>query len=166
MVNYLQQLGISLQSSENNINKIQLLVVKNTDGSPRWICNAKSTKALFLKFYLVLSFKSRLFALAINMVFFFRLHKIIFDVLEVYVSTDKKDNIANIDFSKSNWAIFTGTIGPNNKTLIYEQGDKNFFYKVSFSKQAIKLIDKEEDMMNIVEALSPKRFTFSRIWKT
>ncbi len=159
-------LDIQLTDFGINTNKTDLLVVNNPDGTPRWIINSGSKKPLFLKFYSATTFRSKVYANFIKLVFFSGLHKRLFKTYR-YSFEHTDGNIAPvIDPNKSNWAIFTGTVGPNNKILVYEEElAKNFFYKVATTQNAKKLIDNEESTIRHINSLKPDNFKAPEIKK-
>jgi len=163
MKSVFKYLNIELSDLQSNGENTSFLVINNTDGTPRWICNSNSKKPLFLKFYSVSSLKSRLFATAIKMIFFFRFHKLLFQNQKFSISKID-DNLGTIvDFSNNNWAIFTGTVGPNNKILIYEEGSKeNYFYKLAHSPKAFTLIKGEETALKKIKSFNPTSFIYPK----
>lgn len=117
--------------------KINVLQINNPDGSPRWIWNAENKKPLFLKFYNVGSFRALVFATSIKLVFLLRLQKLVFKKQSYFIK-----QIKNVHFDyKKNWAIFTGTVGPNNKVIVY---DGNRFTKIATTKNAEQLLNNEQ----------------------
>jgi len=161
MKDTLKSLGIEITNSNDGL-LTTLLIINNPDGSPRWICNANSKKALFLKFYSIGTFKSMLFALMIRMVFLFRLQKLVFKTKKLHL----RNNIFNktvVDFSNINWAIFTGTVGPNNKIIAYEEDNgKGKFYKVAYSSIGLSLIKNEEFIINKLRFIAPENFVIPK----
>ena len=158
-----KHLDIQLVDKKEEGTIVTLLVINNPDGSPRWICNAKSKEPLFLKFYLIESMKSQLIALTIKAIFFLGLQKVIFKTIKTNFKILKEDSAPIINISKDNWALFTGTVGPNNKILIYKKGkNKSSFYKIANSEKALSLIKKEEKAINELEAIKPITFTFPK----
>ena len=77
MEKILSHLNYKISSKDSQSEKIGLIIVNNPDGSPRWVCNAKASSPLFLKFYLISSLKSRLLSIFFRLVFKFRLQKIL-----------------------------------------------------------------------------------------
>jgi len=161
MENTFKSLGIELTDSKNGL-LTSLLIINNPDGSPRWICNSKSKKALFLKFYSITTFKSRVFAMLIRIVFLFRLQRLVFKTKKLYLRNihDKKTIVNFLDI---NWAIFTGTVGPNNKIIAYkEDKNKGKFYKVAYSPTALSLIKNEEFIINKLGFIAPDNFVIPK----
>jgi thymidylate kinase len=145
MENIFAKIGYSLSSTRNNATDIVLdmLFIKNPDGSPRWIWNANCNTPLFLKFYNIGSFRAWLFATAIKTVFIFRLQKIVFSKKTAY-GTENENPI--LDYKK-NWALFTGTIGPNNKAILYAN---NSFFKIATTPNAQELINREYSILEMI----------------
>ncbi|PHS06069.1 MAG: hypothetical protein COA88_11305 [Kordia sp.] len=157
MKNIFKSLGIEITDSNNGL-LTTLLIINNPDGTPRWICNANSKKALFLKFYSIGKFKSMLFALIIRMVFLFRLQKLVFKTKKLYLKNNSFNKTV-VDFSDINWAIFTGTVGPNNKIITYKENNgKGKFYKVAYSPIGLSLIKNEEFIINKLGFIAPENF--------
>lgn len=149
MENIFAKIGYSLSSTKNNPNDIifEMLFIKNPDGSPRWIWNANSSKPSFLKFYNIGSFRAWLFAFALKTVFILKLQKAVFGK-KTFFATQIDNPI--LDFKK-NWALFTGTIGPNNKAILYV---KNSFYKIATTPNAQKLINAEHGILDKINRSS------------
>lgn len=154
-------LNIRFLDNEAIGKQTELLVINNPDGSPRWICNAKSRRPLFLNFFLISSIKSKLFASAIKLIFFLRLQTIVFTTQKVNYEFFGHKNAYLFDPSKTNWALFTGTVGPNNKILLFnETPEGNSFYKIAFSQKALSLLRNEESAIKMITSLKPKSFNF------
>jgi thymidylate kinase len=163
MKNTLTQLNILCVNDKRRCQKATFLVINNTDGSPRWICNANATKPLFLDFYLVSSFSSRIFSFAIRLVFFLRLQKLVFKTEEVRLIPMVEQLNPIVDYTTNNWALFTGTTGPNNKILITEEiGNQKFFYKVASTPKALSLIDNEISHIDYLNELKISSFKYPK----
>ena len=121
---------LNLQLSDNNKQGVHttFCVINNSDGSPRWVCNSKSNVPHFLNFYLISSFRSWMFAFAIRVVFFLRLQKFVFRTINVRSKYSDNGTSSIVNFSNTNWAIFTGTVGVNNKMLLYEETENEYKY--------------------------------------
>lgn len=116
--------------------KISLSFFLNPDGSVRWYWNSNCKKPLFLKFYNTSTLKSKLFSFLIKLVFALRIQKLIFRRETVFCST-QENPVFDIN---DDWAIFTGTVGPNNKGLLYTN---DYFYKIAETNIAKDLIKNE-----------------------
>ncbi len=149
MENIFNKTGYSVSLKKENLNDVavNLLSINNPDGSPRWIWNAKCNKPLFLKFYNVGSKRAFLFASIIKLIFTLKLQKIAFKKKTYFVS--KIDNQL-FEFD-TNWALFTGTVGPNNKAILYAN---NSFYKIATTSNAQTLINDEHQMLEKINAIS------------
>ncbi len=88
---------------------IRALYMANPDGSPRWIWPEASRSPEFLSFYPASTRKQRLFHLAVRLIFLLRLQRYVFSV----TTTEPTEGLRGND-----WAIFTGTVGPNRKRVI------------------------------------------------
>ncbi len=149
MENIFNKLGYSISTKKENHNDIvvNLLSINNPDGTPRWIWNAKCNQPLFLKFYNIGSKRAMLFTLIIKLVFIVKLQKIAFKKKTYFIS--KLNNVV-FDINKD-WAIFTGTIGPNNKAILYANQS---FYKIATTTNAQKLIYDEHEILEKLNTLS------------
>lgn len=119
--------------------------VPNLDGSVRWIWPIDSTKPHFLNFYSGSSFKQRSFKLLVKAIFKFKLQAFWFK---------QTTEIANRTFpNHSNWALFNGTPGPNNKKILFISDEKSgisSFIKIAETEESNKLILKEKNQLSIL----------------
>jgi thymidylate kinase len=137
--------SISLKKEQENDVSVTLLTINNSDGTPRWIWNANSKNPMFLKFYNVSSKKAFVFASLIKLIFALRLQKLVFKKTSYYFSI-----LNNPVFDcNSDWALFTGTIGPNMKAVLYAN---NSFCKIAITPNAIQLIRTEQE---VLEKINP-----------
>jgi thymidylate kinase len=149
MENIFNKIGfaVSLKKENQNDVAVTLLSINNPDGTPRWIWNAKCNKPLFLKFYNVGSKRAFLFASIIKLVFLLKLQKIAFKKKTYFIS-----KLGNELFDFNNdWAIFTGTVGPNNKAILYAN---NSFYKIATTANAQTLINDEHKMLEKINSIA------------
>ena len=141
MENIFAKIGYSISSvTKNATNVVDLLSINNPDGSPRWIWNANCSKPLFLKFYNVGSNRAFAFSLLIKLVFILKLQKLVFKKRSY--SFSKLEN--PIIDCNDNWALFTGTVGPNNKGVLYAN---NSFFKIATTENSKNLIKKEYSVL-------------------
>lgn len=126
---------------EENSKKISFSYIKNPDGAVRWFWNSDSSNPLFLKFYNAATPKAKLFEVLVKTVFALRLQKIVFKK-EVLYYVKNSQPVFNIE---NDWAIFTGTVGPNNKALLFSGG---YFYKIAETDSAKKLIATENKILS------------------
>lgn len=147
MENVFKNLGyqVSLHPDEYQ-KKITVLSIKNTDGTLRWIWNAKNVNPVFLKFYSTSSFSSLLTAALIRLVFFMKLQHILFKKAKLYYDDPIIAPICNL---QEEWALFTGTAGPNNKLILYYQ---KYFYKIANSETSRQLIQQEWEILKTLPA--------------
>ncbi|WP_273006121.1 hypothetical protein [Chryseobacterium sp.] len=122
--------------------KISFSYIPNPDGSVRWFWNSNSKKPLFLKFYNAATPKAKLFSWLVEFLFVLRLQKLTFKKETVYYIAGEKP-IFDIE---SDWAIFTGTVGPNNKCLLFSE---ECFYKIASTEQAKQLVHNEFQSLKI-----------------
>ncbi|QWT87083.1 hypothetical protein KBP46_04265 [Chryseobacterium sp. PCH239] len=137
MRNLFKNIGYKLYLKQQTGSKrISFSYIPNQDGSVRWFWNSRSKKPLFLKFYNITTIKGKLFAFVVHLIFFLNLQKVVFKKETLYY-TSEENPLFDI---MNDWAIFTGTPGPNNKAVLF--ADKCFF-KIAATKNAKNLINKE-----------------------
>lgn len=130
---------------QGNRKKTTFSYILNPDGSVRWFWNAKSGKPLFLKFYNAVTPKAKVFSWAAHLAFILRIQRFVFKRETVYYTPSGK-SLFDIE---GNWAIFTGTVGPNNKALLFSDG---FFYKIAETEMTKKLIQNEFCSLEILKS--------------
>ncbi len=142
MENIFNKIGYSLSTKRNSAKDsvLDVLYIKNPDGSIRWIWNASNRKPLFLKFYNAGTKKARLFTYLIKVVFALRLQNLIFSKNRFYYDRE----IITLFDCNEEWALFTGTVGPNNKAILYTN---NSFFKIATTPNAKELIKKENKIL-------------------
>lgn len=138
MENIFKKIGYTLSASNDNRNleKLKWLQINNPDGTARWIWNVSNKQPIFLKFYNEGSIRAKIFALIIKTVFILKLQKLFFKQSTFYF---QKNNNSVFDIKKS-WAIFLGTVGPNNKAILF---DGRNFTKIATTSNSEKLIENE-----------------------
>lgn len=142
-----QKLGYPLFIYSKGHKSITLSYINNPDGSLRWIWNAKNTKPIFLKFYNISSFKSRVYTFFIRLIFILKLQNLFFKQKR-YSYLENENPFFDIS---DEWALFTGTVGTNNKLILY--ADK-YFYKISNTEQAQNLIKNEDKILKSLNAIT------------
>ena len=117
----------------------------NTDGSIRWIWPAKSKHADFIKFYHATGLRPKLFALAAQLLA--KLNLLILLKKGSFYCYISEQNGLRIEKTWSNrWAWFSGTMGPNRKTILWHPIQKfgsAVFLKIPLTELATKNIAKE-----------------------
>lgn len=141
-----EKIGYSLSSVRKNQEEvnIDLLVINNTDGLPRWIWNANCKQPLFLKFYNIGSVRALIFAALIRVVFILKLQKFFFHKKKYFFS-----RVGDPVFdTATDWALFMGTIGLNSKAILYAN---DCFYKIATSETTQKMIATEWEILNEIK---------------
>lgn len=149
MENLFAQLGYTVSDNKESaeFEKIELSYINNPDGTIRWFWPSKINKPIFLKFYNISGIKSFLFSLVVKMVYILKLQSLVFKSKIVYFK--KMENAFSNFYIAENWAVFTGTVGPNNKSIIYmEMEGFDSFMKVAFTESSKELIKREELILN------------------
>ncbi|GAA5038692.1 hypothetical protein GCM10011506_36830 [Marivirga lumbricoides] len=160
MQNIFKHIGYNVDNEASEAKELPIMMIKNPDGSARWIWHAQARKPYFLKFYNVSGLKPFAFATFCRIVFFLRIQRAIFSSKKVRLThCDPSHPILNL-FESSQWALFTGTTGPNNKMVIFHQGkEESEFIKIAPSNSANELLEKEFDTINILKNLKPITFS-------
>ncbi len=161
MENIFKKIGYNLSSSneKRNLEEIKWLQINNPDGTARWIWNATNKQPIFLKFYNEGSIRAKIFALLIKTVFIFKLQKLFFKQSSFYI---ENNNNSIFDIKKS-WAIFLGTVGPNNKALLF---DGRNFTKIATTSNSENLIENEYQNIKKLNTCSVSFTTPSIVNKT
>lgn len=112
--------------------------INNPDGSIRWIYPEKTPKPYFLKFYSVNSLRSYLIRLFYIILFYLGLKKMASSgSFTIYMR--KKEFLSNhyLVNNDNDFCIFTGTVGPNRKIVLFiKHNNNNFFVKIPLTEQA------------------------------
>lgn len=147
----------------NNSINITVQYFTNKDGSIRWIWPTSMSKPLFLKFYNIQGWKAQCFEFIIHKLFKFNLNQKFFKTS--HLSLTPKETGSIFDISNKEWALFTGTIGPNQKYIIYEenQNQNGLFTKIPISERSTTLIDHEKMVLTQLANHHLKSFVFPRI---
>ncbi len=142
--------------------QIHLLYINNPDGSVRWVWPAQLQKPLFLKFYSISSLKSKLISAIIKLIFLLRIQSLVFK--NVCISLQAKNSLSPVILIKKNWALFTGTAGPNRKALLYmEKPGNNTFIKIALNERSKALLRNEEKALDILSWANIKSFAFPEL---
>lgn len=150
MENIFKKSGFNLSKSKNHPTDqlLHLMWMNNPDGSPRWIWNAENKHPTFLKFYNKGSKRASIIEQLIRLVFFLRIQGFIFPSQKFYFPAGAK----TLFDCQSIWALFTGTIGPNNKAVLFANES---FYKIALTEQAKSLLEQEHAALKLVENHHP-----------
>ena len=141
--------------STANCIEISTYYINNPDKTIRWIWNSGAKEPLFLKFYNTGSLKAELFSFAVQIIFLLKLQRLFFNKKNFYLKSRVTPQVK----LQSDWALFTGTIGINNKAILYNEGH---FYKIAMTDQAEKIIKNEFEMIG---KLNPKKYSIPSVQK-
>lgn len=142
--------------------QLEVQYINNRDGSVRWVWPLGLKRPLFLKFYHIQGCKSGAFSWLLKLVFALNIQKWVFKRAIVSINTPHH---FNLNFSNNNWALFTGTVGPNQKYIHYteDETEKGIFTKIAITPQAISLIKKERTVLQKLASSDIKNFTFPKL---
>ena len=164
MEKILQQLGYLVSNSKESseYEKMNILFIINPDGTVRWFWPSHLTKPLFLKFYNTGNYKSQLYSLVIKLIFLFKLQSLVFRSKQIFY---KKNTSQNSKFYiGSEWTIFTGTIGPNNKAVLINNSSYGLtFTKIGLTQTSVDLIQKEASILDKLYMLCTETFTVPEV---
>lgn len=157
MKTFFESLNYSVNPS-NEGKKLVYYIITNPDGSPRWIFPSFTKSPAFLKFYHIEGFRSKVFAMLSKLIFTLRLQRFVYKKEEVFLSTDE-NNKPLIHLFDEQWALFTGTAGPNNKMVLYaERGTAPVFMKIPSTSKATEIVAREHYGTQKIKALTPENF--------
>ena len=139
----LQAIGFTRISATEKGRKIYQL--QNPDGSPRWLWNSENPKPDFLRFYAVSNLRSNVFSILIKGIFFLKLQHFFFKKNSFSLLEDET-HILNPNL-KRNFALFTGTAGPNRKLVLFANQQ---FVKIALNDNSTRLIEQEKAMLDQV----------------
>jgi thymidylate kinase len=151
----LRQTGASVNfySTPLTGTRIQCNYICNSDGSIRWIWPSNAKHADFLKFYHAGSLTARLFMFSasslarIAMLSYLKHGSFIFYVSDQYALQIKK-------LWNNRWAWFSGTPGPNRKSILWHYLTKSgfgYFLKIPLTSLAVKNLIIEADQLKYYE---------------
>lgn len=145
MENIFSKVGYTISNQKNSEQDVvqDVLFIKNPNGSIRWIWNANNNEPLFLKFYNVGGIRSKIFTLAVKIIFGLKVQKIVFNKMTYYF---KKQENSFFDCTDK-WALFTGTVGANNKAILYADAS---FFKIATTANSKRLIRSEHKVLSNV----------------
>jgi thymidylate kinase len=157
-----ENIGYPFSSPEDKSSglRVDVFYIRNADGSIRWVWPAHLKEPLVLKFYSIQGWRSILFSMVLRWVFLLRLQRFVFSRATLIVNRTE-----NPDFMiEGKWALFTGTMGPNRKAVIYTETDTTpIFIKIPLGKNSIELVKNECDNLLKLSALNPSAFIFPKV---
>jgi thymidylate kinase len=166
MLNIFTHIGYNVAPRNTEGNKLPLMMIKNPDGSPRWIWHAGAKKPYFLKFYNISGLRPLAFAIFCHVVFLLRIQRLFFANILVKLQPSGEQPILLNVFESKQWAMFTGTVGPNNKLVVFHRGaEGNEFIKIAPGRSAQKLIDNEFKTISLLDEMIPVTFGYPRAKK-
>ena len=169
-ISFLQDIDSSLSNEVNLIELISLFELfqpadlaskqqtklhyfRNNDGTIRWIWPSKAKHAYFLDLYSQGNFKSRLFGFVAKYVFAFGLGRF-FKHGVISLDSAKYGNLIHTD-----WALFTGTIGPNRKAILRLGKDTTIeYHKFPLSAVANENLKNEQTALRFLDKSNSSKF--------
>ncbi len=121
--------------------------INNPDGSVRWLWPVHNDKPDFLKFYNVSTLKAKAFSMVMQVIFRLHIQSWIFKRISLNLSSDMGKR----------WALFTGTVGVQQKMLLYRN---DAFTKIPVGIQAKASLNIEK---RTLQSLEKKQFSYFQI---
>lgn len=158
--NLLQDWLSPLSSSQGTYREFRYIT--NRDSSIRWIWPAESKQPNFLRFYSATSWKAKSFVALVKLAFVLRLPGLVSKKKSAWFGDFRSE--LDLD-TNGNWAIFTGTKGPNRKLLIYgkTQNGKSTFVKWAIGENAPELLEQEKTTLNYLYTLNLANTNFPEV---
>lgn len=118
--------------------------IKNLDGSIRWMWPKENRSPDFLKFYSAMSLKAMIYEQVLKWTFYIPILRKFFIKNFVVRSSDELYIDQLTQESSGKYAIFTGTVGPNRKIVVYNKSiDENEFLKIPVGQSSLKSLTNE-----------------------
>lgn len=155
--------NLGMEINETNGTQIDLLYIKNNDGSIRWIWPMEQKQPLFLHFYNAGSMRAKFVAFLFKLVFLLGLQKWIFAQESLKLNPTQSKKLFDV-FGK-NWALFTGTVGPNQKYIICEENriGERTFTKFALRSTSKALVNNEKESLTKLMKAGVHGFQFPHI---
>ncbi|WP_139827919.1 nucleoside/nucleotide kinase family protein [Marivirga sericea] len=140
-------------------------VVKNGDGSIRWVSPVSASKPYFLAFYSITSFKSLLISIYFKVLFLFKIQALFMKKEKLDLKLEELDVFGFDEHANNEWSLFMGTIGPNNKRLLYfrNASDEFDFIKIPTTTNAKRIIENEARVLSHMERNGASSFNFPKM---
>ena len=141
--------GYTLDEKKRKANQrsIHVYYIRNNDGSPRWIWNAKNESPLFLKHYTVNNTTSYWFIKYMQLIFKLRLQHLFLRHKKWYYCAT---NSPLFDI-QGDWALYTGNQNANNSSILYAN---KTIYKISTTKKSEQLLHNEYQFIKNLQGTS------------
>lgn len=139
--------------------KTSLQYINNPSGTVRWLYPAHIRQPLFLAFYNFDYWKASLYKLATKAAFSLGMTRLLSNgSVNIYGADEPlfMTSLVNANNStlKSNYAVFTGTAGPNRKIVIADagMGHLSHFFKIALNSRSAENISNEYKMLRLLES--------------
>ena len=118
--------------------------IQNPDGTIRWIWPKENNSPDFLKFYSAMSAKAVLNTWLMKIIFYMPLFRNVL-IKDFSVVSNSNLFVDDLTSNKSGeYAVFTGTVGPNRKIVVYNKHtDKKEFLKIPVGKTSSSSLSNE-----------------------
>lgn len=149
--------------TKDKLTSIEVCIIRNRDGSIRWLWPNGLRRPLFLKFYNVQGWKARLYSTILRILFILGVQRWFFERVTATLPT--VGDGAVYDLQGLNWSLFTGTVGPNQKYILYTQAEngKGQFTKIAVTNKAAQLIAQEASTLELLADSSIKGWHYPGI---
>lgn len=160
-----QGLVVSTEYNDNQEEPITLNYLNNPDGTIRWAWPAGSNKGSFLHFYAAGSLKAKMAAKLLRLLSILGLSKLFRSgQVRLFLSTIEKHLL--MQNLGDDFAIFTGTVGPNRKALIWlTNNGQPTFIKIALSETSASIIKNEQETLSEIDSLKMSSIAFPKVSK-
>lgn len=131
---------------------ISCYLYRNPDGSIRWIWPVGADQPDFLRFYQVGSQRAQVFVWLIKLLFRVKLGRYVAqDRLILYTTADGYQLFRRSQLNQ--WALFTGTPGPDRKLVLWysTRSSRSYFLKIALTTPGINNLHQEAQALRQVQ---------------
>ncbi|MBQ0768225.1 MAG: phosphotransferase [Bizionia sp.] len=153
----------ALEATDSNT---RFSYISNPDGSIRWLFPKDLKMPMFLNFYSISSFRSKIIYYVIKLSYLLKNPKFVkTGDLDLNI---KKQSILNKileQYDYDGFSIFTGTVGENRKAIIELHKDKKtfIFIKVALTESAKVLVENEVKKLQFLDLIHFKKLTVPKL---
>jgi thymidylate kinase len=145
-------------------------IINNPDGSPRWLYPSVLRKPRFLAFYNFNYWKARLYKCLINAAYFLRMPALVrsgYMVIHHRQALHVETLIGRSCGRDRDYAVFTGTAGPNRKAVVAEAsgGLVRSFLKIALNERSAENIRNEYKSLCLMSHVPFCGAVIPGVWK-
>jgi thymidylate kinase len=131
--------------------------INNADGSPRWLYPSELQKPRFLSFYNFTYWKASLYKFLVKLAFSLHMPALVRNG-SILVHHTPPLQVETLIGNSNDYAIFTGTAGPNRKAVIAEGKDDDIqsFLKIALNDRSAENLNNEYNSLCLLRHLPIK----------